>query len=254
MSAGTKVAIAVTVLFVLVLGVYYGFTGPIGRPGSEAAAQADQADEAEQPGHAELPPQQVPAPAQGILGAAVDQSAGEPVEFDAIFHAPAPVNPAPQPVLGFGPVSVPAEGPQPRAAVAGFREDARPGPEYVEYVVREDDSLWTISADKRGDSSRWMQIAEANPSIRPDRLRVGQKIRLPAAPGRVGVNRPAEIARAPASAEASSYVVRSGDTLSSIAERLYRDGGRWRPIYEANRALIGADPDRLEVGMTLRIP
>jgi nucleoid-associated protein YgaU len=28
----------------------------------------------------------------------------------------------------------------------------------------------------------------------------------------------------------------------------------WRAIYDANRTAIGGDPDRLEVGMRLRIP
>ncbi len=260
MSAGTKVAIAVTVLFVLVLGVYYGFTGPIGHSagGVEAAAEAE-APGAEAPGQAGpqlFPPQQAAVqPAQGILGAAVDQSAGEPFDGEPPrVLASDPVWPAPQepavarPVeaaLGFGPVA-----PAPSPA----REQSMPGPEYVEYTVQEDESLWTIAAEQLGDGSRWSLIAEANPSIKPDRLRVGQKIRLPGTPGRIGVNRPAEIARGPAAVAPSSYVVRSGDTLSTIAKRLYRDGERWHEIYDANRALIGADPDRLDVGMTLRIP
>ena len=50
-----------------------------------------------------------------------------------------------------------------------------------------------------------------------------------------------------------TYVVRAGDTLTSIALRAYGNEGRWRAIYRANRALI-RDPDVLVVGTTLTIP
>jgi hypothetical protein len=52
------------------------------------------------------------------------------------------------------------------------------------------------------------------------------------------------------------YVVRSGDTLSKIAGKLYGDvsPNSWRRIYEANRERIGDDPSRIEVGMTLVVP
>lgn len=52
------------------------------------------------------------------------------------------------------------------------------------------------------------------------------------------------------------YVVQPGDTLSTIAGRLYGDvaPGAWRAIWEANRATIGNDPNRLRVGMQLTLP
>jgi nucleoid-associated protein YgaU len=50
------------------------------------------------------------------------------------------------------------------------------------------------------------------------------------------------------------YIVRPGDTLSSIAQRVYRDASKWTVIYEANRKEIGENFDRLEVGMRLTIP
>jgi nucleoid-associated protein YgaU len=49
------------------------------------------------------------------------------------------------------------------------------------------------------------------------------------------------------------YVVRSGDTLRSIAARFYGDERRWFDIYRANRKAID-DPDSLKVGATLRLP
>jgi len=49
----------------------------------------------------------------------------------------------------------------------------------------------------------------------------------------------------------TSYVVKSGDTLTTIAERFYDDGTRWRLIFKANKL---DDPDLLTVGSKLTIP
>lgn len=59
----------------------------------------------------------------------------------------------------------------------------------------------------------------------------------------------------PASAQSSSdtYVVKSGDTLSKIAQRLYNDSSKWKQIYDANRGTM-ASPQSLRIGQTLIIP
>ncbi|MEU0334223.1 transglycosylase family protein [Streptomyces sp. NPDC006193] len=49
-----------------------------------------------------------------------------------------------------------------------------------------------------------------------------------------------------------TYTVRAGDSLGSIADALDVDGG-WRALYEANRQAIGADPNNITAGQTLRI-
>jgi nucleoid-associated protein YgaU len=67
------------------------------------------------------------------------------------------------------------------------------------------------------------------------------------------LNAPARVPD-PGQKSATLYTVRSGDTLSRIAQSQYRDATMWRAIYDANRTAIGGDPDRLEVGMRLRIP
>jgi nucleoid-associated protein YgaU len=53
---------------------------------------------------------------------------------------------------------------------------------------------------------------------------------------------------------ADTYVTKAGDTLSGIAERLYGDGSLWRKIYDANKMVIGPDPDKLGFDLTLKIP
>jgi nucleoid-associated protein YgaU len=51
-----------------------------------------------------------------------------------------------------------------------------------------------------------------------------------------------------------TYEVQSGDTLLTIAEQKYGDGAQWRRIYDANKDAIGSDPDKLKIGMQLKIP
>jgi 5'-nucleotidase / UDP-sugar diphosphatase len=51
-----------------------------------------------------------------------------------------------------------------------------------------------------------------------------------------------------------TYEVQSGDTLLSIAQQFYGDGTQWRRIYDANKDTIGADPDKLKIGMKLTVP
>ena len=47
--------------------------------------------------------------------------------------------------------------------------------------------------------------------------------------------------------------MKKGDCLWDIAETQLGDGMRWSGIYEANKALIGDDPDLLYVGIELEL-
>lgn len=61
-------------------------------------------------------------------------------------------------------------------------------------------------------------------------------------------------ANQPAAPAAQTYTVQKGDSLSKIAKKHLGDGNDWRKIYEANRALIGDDPDKIFPGQKLTIP
>jgi nucleoid-associated protein YgaU len=52
---------------------------------------------------------------------------------------------------------------------------------------------------------------------------------------------------------ARNYTVKSGDSLSAIAEREYGDASEWKRIYEANRDQLD-DPDLIQPGQELKIP
>ena len=48
-----------------------------------------------------------------------------------------------------------------------------------------------------------------------------------------------------------TYTVKGGDSLSKIGQH---HGVAWREIYEANKDVIGDDPDKIIPGQKLRIP
>lgn len=52
----------------------------------------------------------------------------------------------------------------------------------------------------------------------------------------------------------STYVVQKGDTLSAIAKTHLGSANKWREIYDANRGVIGDNPDRILPGQELKIP
>ena len=59
--------------------------------------------------------------------------------------------------------------------------------------------------------------------------------------------------RRPAPAGGRTHTVKSGDTLSSIAQTYYGDASRWREIHGANSGII-TNPDVIRVGQVLTIP
>jgi len=62
----------------------------------------------------------------------------------------------------------------------------------------------------------------------------------------------AKMAKVPALA-AQQYTVKSGDTLSKLAERFYSAPGKWEKIYDANKDIL-KNPNYIYIGMKLTIP
>lgn len=110
---------------------------------------------------------------------------------------------------------------------------------YDEYTVVRGDYLWKISGkpDIYGDPYQWMRIYTYNrDQIKdPDLIFPDQIFKIQRGVG------PQE------------YLVQKGEFLAKIAEAL---GGamNWRRIYEANRDVIGEDPNMVYPYMVLRLP
>jgi LysM repeat protein len=109
-----------------------------------------------------------------------------------------------------------------------------------EHVVMKGDSFSTI-AKKYGVTSRAIQ--EANPGVEPTRLKIGQKLVIPARTASVTTAAPTN----GASGAAKTYTVKSGDTLNAIAKR---NGVTVKELQAANNLTT----TRITVGQKLRIP
>jgi nucleoid-associated protein YgaU len=125
--------------------------------------------------------------------------------------------------------------------------------------VQSGEYFWTIARAAYGNAAYADLIAKANPGVNPKALRPGQVIVLPeitAAPQNIGAEARAT-AHAPSTRPvdaAREYRVGQGDTLYAIAKKLYGRGDRADKIYELNKQWIGADPNRLKLGMVLQLP
>jgi LysM repeat protein len=65
--------------------------------------------------------------------------------------------------------------------------------------------------------------------------------------------KPGAAAATGAGAKATTYTVKSGDTLSKIAKEHLGDANAYNAIFEANRDQL-TDPDKIKPGQVLKIP
>lgn len=47
------------------------------------------------------------------------------------------------------------------------------------YTIRKGDTLWSIAKREYGNGQRWKEIAQANPSVDPKKMLIGQQVVLP---------------------------------------------------------------------------
>lgn len=180
-------------------------------------------------------------------------SAGLPVEVSP------PMGPAEAAPAATAPPAGTAEAEAPPAP-APLEVSPQAAPQPRTYTTQAGDNLWKLAQRFYGDGRRWKVIYEANRDVLPSssEVPVGVVLVIPAEGGRPGrgalpARLSAEAPVKPQPTEGTTYTVRQGDTLFSIARKHYGDGTRWRLIYEANRDRL-SDPDRLQVGTVLVIP
>lgn len=250
-----------------------------GRGGAKKTALADNS-----PGSSVLPPSsaaeralQNPLPLSPAPQAVQDDASARTLPFEPSVADPlASATPATSPSNGlvyaptttptfeappagpFPPDDVSLSLPQTSAQKPVAKAVAAPSSAAPLYVVQKGDSLTRIARARLGDAQRWTEIQALNSGVDPKNLRVGMKLRLPA--GAQGDREAAQggtktRATAPVKASVKSngatYVVKSGDSLTRIAERVLGDGQRWKDIVALNP---GLDPKRLSVGKSLKMP
>src|SRR2546428_430742 len=109
------------------------------------------------------------------------------------------------------------------------------------YTVQPGDTLSSIAQQAYGDSNKWQIIYDANKQVigsDPNLIHPGQVLYIPVLSPTPG----------------SNYTVQPGDTLFSIAQRAYGDGNKWQIIYDANKQVIGSDPNLIHPGQILYTP
>ena len=199
-----------------------------------------------------------PAPAPAAPAATPEQT----IKVTPVAPAPAPVVVEPAVTTTVKPVSaVPAKAP-----VVVKPVSAAPAPAAAVHVVQKGESLSVIS---KRYNVKMGAIVAANPGLKPDFIRIGQKLSIPGVAG-VPAAAPAKVmpaaAPAPAPVAASTvapvktkpafkayegptkeYVVRNGDSLGKIA---WENGITIRAL----KALNGLQKDNVRVGQKLQVP
>jgi LysM repeat protein len=112
-----------------------------------------------------------------------------------------------------------------------------------EYVVAKGDSLAKI-AKKNGVTLKALQAA--NPGVVPTKLKVGQKLAIPAG-GKTSADAATPSVAAGGDTGGATYTVKSGDTLTKIAKK---NGTTVKAIEAAN----GLTTTKIKVGQKLKIP
>ena len=109
-----------------------------------------------------------------------------------------------------------------------------------EHLIASGDNFWTIGR-KYGVSAK--KIEQANPNVIPTRLKIGQKIIIPASQPKPATA-PVVI---PAGGSGSMYTVKSGDTLGHIALRHKVDVSDIKAVNNMNSDLI-------QIGQKIKLP
>lgn len=118
------------------------------------------------------------------------------------------------------------------------------------YKVQQGDHLWSIAEKFYKSGYNWVDIASANKIKNGNLIAAGQELTIP----KVAAKLETYTAKNVITIEGSSYTTGKGDSLWNIAVRAYGDGYAWTRIYEANKAIVGANPSIIEAGQVLTLP
>jgi nucleoid-associated protein YgaU len=175
----------------------------------------------------------------------------------------------PLPPLGLPPIGANAGGPTQQVPAANALGT---------YTIAAGDNPWKISAKVFGDGKYAQKIMDANSGLNPGKLRVGQKINIPAIPNatpRISLENTGSTPMAPVGgqnmtpdfsgntpvapigntpvATAQTHTVAAGDTLGKIAAKYLGSSGP-KALKKLQDANPGLDAKRLKIGQEVKIP
>jgi nucleoid-associated protein YgaU len=201
-------------------------------------------------------PRVSPAPGAGSSATdAMTNPDNHPVMVDAL-----PTTPTMQPDTSSAITGTVTTSARPRESVATTPKaaDTASGPRT--HVIASGENLWTIAAAAYGDAKYYTRIIAANPDVDPKHLKIGKSLTIPALAD-ADRNPPASAAPSPKVAAVDEkldltkeYKVKTGDSLEQIARKLYGRPEMKFKLYDANKALIGPDENRLKIGWVLKLP
>ncbi len=134
----------------------------------------------------------------------------------------------------------------------------------IQVHVERGDTLWALAEKYLGDGDQWMVIAQANQGrvmvdgrtfTAADQIMPGWILNIPG-----GSGHDENAGDVPPSDHTTSYQVRPGDSLSSIAEEQLGDPNAYPTIFAASQGIIQpggqtlSDPDHIEPQWTLALP
>jgi nucleoid-associated protein YgaU len=141
--------------------------------------------------------------------------------------APSLVAPSRPPAVNLDPIQPPA----PLAPVNSAKGNV--------VTVQRGDSLWKLAEQNLGKGLRWRELLSANPSITdPNHIVAGSQIVLPAASASHWA--------------ATKFTVRTGDTLSQIAQAQLGHASYASCLLQANPSI--RDANRIYAGQVLLLP
>lgn len=146
---------------------------------------------------------------------------------------------------------------------------ARPAAAVDTHRVQPGDTFAALSVAYYGSERHTQFLIDANPQVHdPGRLRVGDRLKIPALPPdqrkvTLAATRPVSSRPVPSSSDDTArepdsgrrtYVVKPGDSFYAIARDVLADESRWEELFELNKALVRGDPKRLQPGQVIVLP
>ncbi len=165
----------------------------------------------------------------------------------------APANPGTTPVVPLTPNA-------PQYLVSSEGLEATKSEDFMLYTWKVGDSFDALAAKFYGSKLHVSRIKVANEGVDETSLAAGAKVLISVKPTadadvlKRASTKAGDVAAADAKWTGGLYTVKTGDVLGTISSAVYGTTKKWKKIYDANRDVIGDDPNKLKVGTKLRIP